>query len=267
MTTIIARKTLFMKTSYTVTGPASAPWLTLSHPIGSDKKIWDGLTTRLAQHYQVLAYDVRGHGQSPMVEGAASMDALADDCIALWDALGITQSAFVGLSLGGCIGLALASKVPNRVRALTIACSRLEMDEAAEKMWRDRANLVLAQGMNGIVEATLERWLTEAWRQAHPQQVLAIKTTLAGTSPSGFAYCAQALAQGQPLSRLGKLQMPVQIMAGTDDKAVPTQFLKAYAQQAAGSHWHELPGSHLLPIENEEMFAQALLQFLAQVQP
>jgi 3-oxoadipate enol-lactonase len=254
-----------MKISYTVTGQVDGPWVTLSHPIGSSHSIWASLAESLGRYYRVLAYDIRGHGQSAMADGSATMDTLAADCIALWDELGIRDSAFVGLSLGGCIGMALATLAPEKVTALTIACSRLTMDEAAAKMWRDRSELVLAQGMSGIVETTLERWLSAAWRHDHPDQVLAIKNTLATTSANGFAWCAQALAQGQPLTRLAQLQMPVQFIAGLDDKAVPVDFLRAYAQQTPGSRWHELPGSHLLPVESEGLFAQAVLTFLGEV--
>ncbi len=248
--------------SYSVSGNPAGPWLTLCHPIGSSKQVWAALADRLGAQYRVLSYDIRGHGQSPAVPGEVTMDDLAADCEALWDALGIGQSAFVGLSLGGCIGLALAHRAPQRVTALTVACARLAMDAQAAHMWRERAGVVETQGMAAVVEATLDRWLTEPWRQVHPEQVQAIRATLAATTPVGFAQCARALADGQPLTRLADLKMPVQFIAGGEDKAVPAAHLLGYAQQTPGARYAELPGPHLLHVESEAAFYEAVTQFL-----
>jgi len=248
--------------SYSVSGNPARPWLTLCHPIGSSKQIWEALAERLGVHYRVLSYDIRGHGQSPAVPGEVAMDDLAGDCEAIWNALGIEQSVFVGLSLGGCIGLALAHRAPHRVTALTVACARLAMDVQASNMWRERADAVQTQGMAPVVEATLDRWLTEPWRQGHSEQVQAIRATLAATTPMGFAQCARALANGQPLSRLAGLRLPVQFIAGREDKAVPAAHLLGYAQQTPGARFAELPGPHLLHVESETAFYEAVTQFL-----
>lgn len=251
-----------MQFSYSVSGNPEGPWLTLSHPIGSSKQIWETLAARLGQRYRVLTYDLRGHGQSPMPAGQGGMDDLAGDCEALWDQLGVEKSAFVGLSLGGCIGVALADRAPHRLTALVVACSRLAMDEKAATMWRERAAVVRSQGMSAIVDATLDRWLSEPWRAAHPELVHVIRITLAATDPEGFAQCAEALAEGQPPARMARLAMPVQFLAGLDDKAVPSELVHGYAQQTPGARYAEMPGPHLLHLESEQAFHDELTRFL-----
>jgi 3-oxoadipate enol-lactonase len=242
-------------------GAAHGPWLTLCHPIGSDRHIWDALLPTLAPHYRLLSYDLRGHGQT-QAEPAASWDELAADCEALWQSLGITQSHFVGLSLGGCVGLALARRAPQRVQSLSVACSRLDADEASARLWQDRADQVLAQGMAPIVDATLARWLSPGFAASHPEAVARIRATLDATPAAGFAACARLLAQGQPLESLSALTMPVLYLAGRGDLAVPVEHLRRYQTHTPGARLVELDGPHLLPLENPQEFGAALRSFL-----
>lgn len=249
-----------------ISGNPSGPWVTLAHPIGSSQDVWGPVRERLDRDYRVLTYDIRGHGQGEPAADPGGFDGLAGDCLALWDRLDIGRSHYVGLSLGGCIGVALAACAPARVSSLTVACSRLDMDEAASRMWRERADLVLAQGMAPIVEATLERWLSPPFRAAHPDVVAQTAATLRATSPAGFAHCARALAGGQPLDRLGNLTMPVQYLAGLRDQAVPAEHLRRYQQRTPGSRYLELDGPHLLHHECPQAFADALSGFFGAAQ-
>lgn len=253
--------------SWRISGHPDAPWLTLVHPIGSSQGLWDDLVPRLAARFRVLTYDVRGHGAAAAAAGPATFDDLARDCEALWDALGITASHFAGLSLGGCIGVALARRAPQRVRSLTVACSRLVMDDAAAALWRERAALVRAQGMGPVVEGTLDRWLSPGFRGAHPAVVDGVRRTLAATSPAGFAASAEALARGHTLDDLAGLAVPVQYIAGRDDQAVPADHLARYHAHTPGARLAVVPGPHLLHVENPEGFLGTLLEFLGQAAP
>lgn len=249
-------------THWRVSGNPEGAWLTLCHPIGSDRHVWESLLPLLESQHRVLAYDLRGHGQAPPSEGAASMDELAQDCLALWDTLGIARSHVLGLSLGGCAGLALARRAPERVQSLSVACARLDMDDAASAMWRQRAELVRAQGMEAIVTPTLERWFTPEFRAAQPALMARVAHTLQATSVPGYAACALALAQGQSVDDLRQLRMPVQYIAGLQDQAVPLAHLQRYHALTPGARWVPLRGPHLLHLENPGEFATAVLDFL-----
>src|SRR5689334_8766006 len=80
----------------------------LVHAIGCDHRMWDSLAAALSPRYRVVRVDVRGHGQSPVPAGEYSLDALADDVLAVLDALKIDKAHWVGLSMGGMIGQAFA---------------------------------------------------------------------------------------------------------------------------------------------------------------
>jgi len=247
--------------SFRISGNLNGPWLTLSHPIGSSLAVWDPILAHLEKEFRVLVYDVRGHGGNNYESGEVTFDELASDCIALWDKLGIANSHFVGLSLGGCIGLALASIQPERVLTLTVACSRLEMDEQAKKMWLDRSNAVMSLGMAHIVDGTIERWLTPEFQSANSNAVMQIKKTLESTSSVAFSQAALALASGQPISRLSSLKMPVLYLAGDRDKAVSVQFLHHYHELTPKSRLAVLHGPHFLHVECPKEFASIVTNF------
>lgn len=249
--------------SHAVQGPSTGEWLTLLHPVGADRHTWAPVLPQLAERYRVLTLDTRGHGAAPARGPHCGVDDLADDVSALWQQLGIQRSHVVGVSLGGCVGLALAHRQPAALGRLVIANARLEMDEAASNMWRQRAATALAQGMAPLVEPTLERWLTPAFRAAWPERTEAVRQTLLGTSPEGFAACAEALAAMHQHTRLAALKLPALLLTGSEDTAVPSALVREGAALNPGLRCAEIPGPHLLHLENPQGFVQAVLGFLA----
>ncbi len=248
--------------AYSIHGPEHAPWLTLSHPIGASRQIWDPLLPTLARDYRVLTIDTRGHGATPAQGAHTTLDTLADDVLQLWQALDISSSHFLGLSLGGCIGMTLALQAPQRLRSLVVACARLDMDAAAREMWQQRAALVEAQGMAPVIAPTLERWFTPAFLASEPTVVQTVRAQLAACSPQGFAASARALAGLQLQEKLAGLRVPTLFLAGQDDKAVPTSLIETYARLSPGAELQTLAGPHILPLENPDGFSRSVLAFL-----
>lgn len=242
---------------HTLHGPQGAPWLTLSHPIGVNRHIWDGLIPLLAQRYRVLAFDTHGSDSS-------TMDELAGDVLQLWQQLGITRSHFLGLSLGGCIGVALALRAPQHLHALVVACSRLEMDAAATDMWQQRAALVEQQGMTPVIAPTLERWFTPDFLGAMAPAVGEVRQMLEACPPQGFAASARALASLHLEPQLPALRVPTLFMAGRHDKAVTTTQVEHYARLVPGARFVALDGPHILHLENPDGFGRTVLEFLRQ---
>ena len=95
-------------THYTLEGPAEAPVVTLSHSLATTLAMWDPQAKALAARWRVLRYDTRGHGGTDAPAGAYTLDQLAEDARGLLAALGIRRTHWVGLSMGGMIGQALA---------------------------------------------------------------------------------------------------------------------------------------------------------------
>ena len=94
--------------NYEIAG--EGPWLTLSHSLACDLRMWDEQMDALTKKYKVLRYDTRGHGKSAAPQGAYTLEALADDVHGLLGTLGIKETHWAGLSMGGMIGQTFALK-------------------------------------------------------------------------------------------------------------------------------------------------------------
>ena len=142
------------------------PWLTMSHSLACNLHMWDPQMPVLTKKFKVLRFDTRGHGQSSAPAGEYTLEQLADDVKGLLDALKITQTHWVGLSMGGMIGQAFALKYPGVFQSMVLADTTSRRPPDAAKMWGDRIQTAQQQGMGALVESTLGRWFTEPYRNA-----------------------------------------------------------------------------------------------------
>ncbi|MEV0116225.1 acetoin dehydrogenase dihydrolipoyllysine-residue acetyltransferase subunit [Streptomyces sp. NPDC050844] len=102
------------------TSGAGPEEIVLVHGYGGDKNSWLFVQEPLAARHTVYALDLPGHGESGKDVGAGGLDALTDVVAGFLDALGIERAHLVGHSLGGAVVTAVAARVPERVRSLTL---------------------------------------------------------------------------------------------------------------------------------------------------
>ena len=139
----INEKTVMKKPTLHWVKEGRGPMVVLSHALGCDISMWDGVAALLASRYTVLRYDHRGHGQSDAPAGPYTLAMLADDAAGL-----ITEQAagpvhFVGLSMGGMTAQALAAAQPQLLKSVVIANAASWYDDAARAMWQARVNTCL----------------------------------------------------------------------------------------------------------------------------
>jgi pimeloyl-ACP methyl ester carboxylesterase len=89
--------------------PREAPQLLLIHGIGMDWRVWQATLRRLAPYFHVYALDLRGHGESDKPDHGYSLAHYAADAEDVIEALGLSQAAIVGSSLGGAVAIAIES--------------------------------------------------------------------------------------------------------------------------------------------------------------
>ena len=144
--------------SYTVEG--KGPWVVLSHSLACNHSMWDEQVDALKRHYRVLRFDTRGHGSSDAPGGAYTLEMLADDLLGILDGLAIDEAHFVGLSMGGMIGMTFALAHAGRFRSLALCDTSSRIPAEAAPVWQGRIRTAAEQGMEPLVEPTLQRWFT-----------------------------------------------------------------------------------------------------------
>ncbi len=243
------------------------PLVVLSHALGCDLSMWDGVAAALQDRYTVLRYDQRGHGQSPATAGAYSMDDLADDAAELIRAQGAGPVHFVGLSMGGMTAQALAARHPERVRSIVIANSAASYNEAARQMWQARIDTVLANGVPPIADGALQRWFTPEFRtdevNGGAERVARLRAVLEATPAVPYAAACAAVAGIALDAGNARISCPTLVIAGSRDEATPPAMSQAIADGIPGAQLASLDAAHLSAVEQPAAFARLLTEFWA----
>lgn len=248
---------------YDVKGKTSGVPVMLSHSLGSSMTMWDPQLPILEESYRVLRYDIRGHGESGAPEGSYHLDQLGDDAIALLDHLNIRTVHFVGLSLGGMIGLNIALRFPQYLRSLTLCDTTAVLPEDAQPIWQERIQAAREQGLESLVQGTLERWFTPGYLQQGHTEVTHIRNQFLKTPINGFVGCAEALLKLNYLDRLAEIHVPTLIIVGEDDPGTPPAASEAMHEKIPTSKLVVLPSAaHLSNVEQSGAFNDTLADFL-----
>lgn len=239
------------------------PWVILAHALGADHTLWDATARHLAPRYRVLRYDLRGHGQSDAPIGAYSMIRLADDVAGLMDALAVPEAHFAGVSVSGMIGQTLALRYPERLLSLTLVDTIDRTPLEAHPMWHERIGHVEAHGMAGVVDGTLQRWLTGPFRAAHPDEAERVRRMLLAAPVHGYVGTALAIMAFDLAGAIARIRCPTLVVAGEEDQSAPPAMARAIAGAIPAARLEILPrAAHLAHIEQAERFHAVLDAFL-----
>ena len=248
--------------NYQIDGPEGAPWLAFSNSLATDLSMWDEQAAELKKSFRVLRYDHRGHGGTEATDGRYSFDLLVADVVALFDALSIKRAHFIGISMGGMTGLALAQQHPDRVDRLVPCDCGPASSPASAQQWEERIAIAQKQGMEPLVEATARRWFPPEFVEANPAVFKRACDMIRNTPVKGFIGCAGALANYDLRPGLPGIKAPTLLIVGTKDAALPG--IKAINAAIPGSKLVELEGAgHLSNLEQPPAFTRALQDFLS----
>ena len=256
-------------TAYDLTGPAAAPVVVLIHGLGLTRgATYARMIPMLADHFRVLSYDLCGHGESvPPIE-TPSLTVLSEQLIALMDELEIATAALVGFSLGGMINRRVAMDHPGRVSALCILNSPHERGEAQQRLVEERARDTSAGGPGATIDATLERWFTEAFRRDHPEVVADVRAVVMRNDHENYAQHRFVLAAGvvELIRPEPPITHPTLVMTCENDSGQPPEMSHAIATEIAGAEVIIVPElQHMGLVERPELFAEPVKGFLQRV--
>lgn len=249
-------------TYYEIHGKQGAPWLAFSHSLACSVRMWDAQIEAFKDRFRILAYDMRGHGESAAPSGPYSLDMLADDVLALMKALGIKRATYIGLSIGGMIGQTLALKQPGLFDRMVLADTGHAQNADAIAQWQERIRIAESKGMAALVESTMERWFTEPFRNSPAAKKIA--QLIANTPVAGYVGCGQAIMKLNTTARLKDIKLPVLAIAGEQDGAAAgTRYI---GENVPGAKLVMIPNAaHIANLEQPGAFNRALEAFLTKI--
>ena len=245
---------------YQIEGDSEAPVLVLSNSLGTTLDMWSPQMPALLEHFRVLRYDTRGHGQSEVTPGAYTIAQLGADVVSLLDHLKITRAHFCGLSMGGMTGMWLGIHASARIDKLVLCNTSAAI--GVPEMWNARIAQVQQDGMQSVIPAVLQRWFTDDFLSHAPTQVERVKAMLAATSIEGYVANCAAVRDMDQRAELGRIKRPTLVIAGRHDTSTPPEHGEFIAKAITGARYVELNAAHLSNWEVAQSFTQHLLDFL-----
>jgi len=248
-----------------IQGPKGGPAVLMAHSILSSAMMWQEQSALLsACGFQVICADTRGHGQSTAPQAPYHMDDLANDSIAILDALGIEKAHYVGLSLGAMSGFGLAIQHSKRMLSLLLCDGRADMTQAFAQPWDERMQMAKNSGVQVLAAPTIERWFGAEFVKNHSEVAERFIQVAAQTQLEGFIGCAKAIQNLNYLGEVPQIQVPLTLLVGANDGPLP-QAMTHISELVANSKLEIIANAgHLPNIDQPSAFNAAMMRHFFQ---
>ena len=247
--------------------------IVFAHGLLWDGRMFDDQVAALRDHYRCVVFDFRGQGRSEVTKAGYDMDTLSDDAAALIERLGCAPCHFVGLSMGGFVGMRLAARRPELIRSLVLMETSAD-PEPAENAPRYRAmgrvvrllgkvgmKLVMPRVMRIMFGAKfLEDPAREADRQLWRERGMANHRV-------GITRALQGVIERKPVyDELEEISCPTLVMVGDQDVATVVEKAERIRAAIHGARLVIIPGAgHTSSVEEPAFVNRVLTQFLARL--
>jgi 3-oxoadipate enol-lactonase len=241
-----------------------APPVVLIHGLGGTAgAIWKHLAGELVGEFDVVTYDLRGAGRSPVPPGPYELEDFVRDLRALVEERRLEQPALVGHSFGGTIALTYAAEYPADVSAVVAVGGPTDLPDAARNGLRDRAETVKSSGMQAVAETVVTNAMAPSFRERRPDEFRAYTELLLANDPAGYAATCRAVAGFSLAGRLARIEAPVLLIGGVLDGVAPPAAQEEAGSRIANARYVEVPDcGHILPWEKPDVLRHEVLGFL-----
>ena len=247
--------------NYKIQGTPNSPVLIFSNSLGSEMMMWDELIPYLLPYFRVLQYDTRGHGTSKKnidTEGY-TIELLGKDIINLMDELNIETAYFCGLSMGGLIGQYLGINHSNRFKKIVLSNTGAKIGN--DERWNGRIEIIAKNGMQAIVEDTMERWFTEGFRKKNPQKVAETNDMFLRSDVQGYSNCCCAIRDADFRNQLQNMNVVTLVITGDEDPVTNVEQAEFLVKNIPNATFKVLHARHLAATELPKAYAQVLIDF------
>jgi 3-oxoadipate enol-lactonase len=221
----------------------------------------------LSAYCSFITFDYRGHGRGLRVQERFELEDVADDAAALLAALAVAPVVAVGYSMGGPVGMLLARRHPDLVRAIVMQATALEWCSSVLDRVRWKTVRIIGPLLRSVA---YQRWLSHGIRRllgkGHPMQVYVpwLSGEMRRNDPQVVVHAGQALSRYDARPWVGELHMPAASLITTRDRLVKPRKQRALAE-ALGADVRELIGDHLSAWEHPAEFAAATVELVGLV--
>jgi pimeloyl-ACP methyl ester carboxylesterase len=254
--------------SYLDEGPMGAPTIIFLHGFPFNKSMWDTQIETFKDQFRVIAYDIRGHGDSEAGTENFSIEKFTDDLLALMHALEIEKPILCGLSMGGYIVLNAVVRYPKLFSAIVLCDTQCMADNTETRGKRMEAiHSINTEGVEKYTEGSIKNLFAPQSFSEKKQEIAAIRAMMLQTSKQSLSYTLFALSERKgTCSKLQDIEIPVLILVGKEDKITPPSVSILMHEKIQGSLLKIIENAgHLSNLENPQEFNTQLDRFVQQV--
>lgn len=244
--------------------------IVFAHGLLWSGRMFDAQVASLSGRYRCVTFDFRGQGRSEVTADGYDMDTLADDAAALIEALGCAPCHFVGLSMGGFIGMRLAARRPGLIRSLVLMETSADPEPAeSAPRYRMLGGIVRALGGVGmrLVMPKVMRIMFGRTFLADPAREAERRLWRQRGMENdrlGVTRALQGVIDRKPIhDELGRISVPTLVMVGDEDVATVPAKAERMRDAIPGARLMVIPGAgHTASVEQPDFVNAALADFL-----
>ncbi|GAB3456847.1 alpha/beta fold hydrolase [Actinophytocola sediminis] len=218
----------------------------LLHPLAMSGELWRPLTERLEPDVNVVAVDARGHGKSTWDGEPFTVGDLAGDVVELIERLDDGPVAVAGMSMGGCVAIALAGTRPDLVHRLVLADTTADYGQDKESAWAERAANATGKPRAQQLAFQVDRWFSPEFALRAPAEVGRMSELFLATDSRAHAQACRALGAFDGRALLGSITARTLVVVGEHDYATPPAMARTLADG--------IPGARLEVLANARHF-------------
>lgn len=251
------------RTHYRISGHGKP--VVLIHGVGLDLNMWEAQADVLANRYQIVRYDMLGHGASTTPTPATQLGDFVDQLYELLDALGLNRVALVGFSMGGLIAQRFACLYPGRVERLVLMNTVFYRSLEQRRAVQERVQQVAADGPAATADVAIQRWFSTEFRERNAEDVETIRQRLITNDPQGYlaAYRIFGNAGDETTEQLKAVTCPTLVLTGEHDVGSTPEMAQQLATCLPDAKAIVFPGlRHMMAVEGAQQVNAELVGFL-----
>ena len=233
--------------------------IVLIHGVGLNHTIWEPQIDYFDN--TVLAYDILGHGKTPLNKNVISFDDFSDQLLNLIDELKFKKIHLIGFSIGSLIARNFAVKNNNRLKTLTLLCSVFKRNKEQQQIVNDRFEL--SKKSRSLSRQALKRWFTDQYLEKNPNIFEKITSILIQNNMENFLKIYELFVKHKDDEKFENIKSKTLIMTGENDIGSTPEMSKNLSKEIAHSKVEIVSqGKHLCSIECADDVNKTIKEFI-----
>jgi 3-oxoadipate enol-lactonase len=247
---------------------SSRETIVFAHGLLWSGRIFDGQIAALKNHYRCIAFDFRGQGQTEITRTGYDMETLYSDTVALVESLGVAPCHFVGLSMGGMVGLRIAIRRPELIKSLSLLATPADAEtEEKKKRYRLLTMIACLFGLRVVTNRVMpimfgKTFLNDPGRAEQKKQW---RENFIANHRIGVSRAVMGVStRASIFDEINRIKTPTLIVMGDEDAAIPIEQAKRIHSQITNSKLIILPrAGHTPGVEEPEAVTRLLEDFIS----